>query len=1345
MTPVARRARLRSTQVDTEFFEEARALGEFRERAAWVLLGEPGAGKTTTFTAEAEATQAVRVRVIDFIDEREFSENWHGKTLFLDGLDEVRGSTSGESVVRRVRQVLTRLGKPAFRIACRAADWYGSSDTQDLAQVVPDGKLDVLQLEPLRRADILEILRDTHQHSDPNGFMAEAERRGIAPLLQNPQMLELLVKAVHKDQWPKTRDDTFRLACETLAAEHNKVHRDLRRRTPALPEQLLDAAGQLCAVLLLSDRSGVALDSETAGERFPVLDDCCPTEPEIAIKALASKLFRPDGEERVAPSHRSVTEYLASRWIARRIDSGGLPAPRVFNLLLGRDGRTVAGLRGLYAWLAVHSRTARSKLLDADPVTVLVYGDAVLLTTQDKQRLLVALRRDAERFGTSGWDYQLSQSLGVLATADMQGDLLKVLTCEVRDAASEQMTVSVCEAIAQGESMPELAPVLLGIVRDESRRPWVRQEALNAWLRQQTHGEAAIALLDELMDSKVADADDELSACLLRWLYPRHLRPERLLGYLHSPKRLNGIGLYRRFWHHEVAKLAPDDHLPILLDALVELRQRRPLPAREDDFHELCSGLLLRGLNAHGDQVSVEHLYTWLGVGQGRKWGERQGRAVSDWLGARPEHYKAVLAECFRQCEGTALPSRCVQAQARRLGDASVPNDLGLWHLLRATEASNDEVAGVHVRAAVQTLVNRKGDVGLSLEHLDAWAQVGSGRRQWLEAALVCWMGGWTNEQAEWDALALEEDAAQRQRHSALFDQHIKEIEAGTAQVDMLHQLADIWQGVTLGAHGEISEQRFQNFFVNGPELQAAAEHGFRRCVVLDDLPSVKDIIELSVRNQHPYILLPCLIGMALLWKDGPEEIDHLPESTLRRMIACHLVYGADETPDWVRHIVLGRPELFAEVLVAYARATLKSKRDYVDHIHPLQRDAEYAEVAALAVPKLLASFPTRAPTNRLRYLESLLKAAVRYAPDALKLMLPRKLGSKAMDAAQKTYWFAAATFLEPAQFENPLWRHIGDSESRAAYFAGFIEDDFGQPEWVGALSAGSIGRLVQVLAPNAPVHTSDVGGLVDRLERRGDQVRRLITSLGALATPEAEQEIERLMHRPALEKLQPLLKTARLHTALRRREREFRFLTPRQVSQVLANREPASTSDLAALALDHLEHIAYELQHDNDDGLNGFWELGSYGRAIRPRLENNCRDALLTRLRLRLYSVGVDCQPEGDYAYDKRADIRLSFGNEFEVPIEIKRDSNEQLWSAPTTQLRQYSRAPKASGQIIYLVLWFGGKGMPGARDGGRNPASPEELQRRLEAALEPIDRGSVHIAVLDLTRPGSHPSVVA
>ena len=97
-------------------------------------------------------------------------------------------------------------------------------------------------LEALNENDIVTLLRDNHGVGDPQSFVDEAEKRGLAGLLNNPQTLGLLAGAISSNQWPATRDDTYRLACDKLASEENRRHRDKQRRQPRSLEAVLAAA-----------------------------------------------------------------------------------------------------------------------------------------------------------------------------------------------------------------------------------------------------------------------------------------------------------------------------------------------------------------------------------------------------------------------------------------------------------------------------------------------------------------------------------------------------------------------------------------------------------------------------------------------------------------------------------------------------------------------------------------------------------------------------------------------------------------------------------------------------------------------------------------------------------------------------------------------------------------------------------------------------------------------------------------------------------------------------------------------------------------------------------------------
>lgn len=1317
---------------------------EIRNQAAWVLLGEPGAGKSVAFEMEANATGGLRVSVARFLSD-DPDPAWQGKTLFLDGLDETRASGGDTGVLLKVRAHLKKLGNPRFRIACRAADWFGSTDSQAIGDVSPDGQLAVYALEPLNTPEIQEILRQNHAISDTEGFVEKARERGIDGLLSNPQTLRLLAESIRDGQWPKTRQETFELACRKLAEEDSKTHRLQRRDQAVSAEQILDAAGQLCAVLLLADKTGLALDAESVDPQYPVIDELSPFDLPVAQLAARRKLFvqSPDGEERVVPSHRSVAEYLAARWLARQIDQRGLPLQRVTNLFVGRDERTVAGLRGLYGWLALHCRAARRHLIEADPVTVVVYGDAKPMTVDDKRALLGGLKQEAKLHLGYHWELRSVAPFGALADKALSADFVAALTMVERDDASQVFVDCILTILEEGEALPELARAIKSVAVDESRWPMVRRKALGVWLKLAPPVEEAMTLLNSISQRRLSDEDDELAGKLLAHLYPGAIAPEKLLDYLHPPKKRDYIGRHSMFWAYELPRAAPDAHLPVLLD---QLAARTDLDVSDEiefsfDTRRMLGSLLSRAVIAHGDAISDERLFAWLGIGAD-KYGESRrekehATAIADWLEKRPERYKAVLAQCYRHCASAEHVRSCIYRQERRLHGATVPADIGRWHLEQASISSNDALAESHLWRAVNSLEQQHGCTGLSLETIEAWGDANPRRKHWLVPMLAWEIPEWRQEDTARKKSEQMTRETQRQEKTARIFEYFSAIRDGSAAPGILYELAGVWMNHYADTRGDTPAERFDSYCEHGDEVLKAAEAGFVLCPLRSDLPSVAEIIELSTKRREHFIRKPCLVGMELRWNQGVLCIDVLPDESLRRMLAFRLTYGVDKTPDWFTYLVQVRPELVAEILVEYASATVKARQDYISGTYSLASDPAYRRVSELAVPQLLADFPVRAKSTQLSQLERLLKAAIRYTVQQLLGLVDKKLAAKGMDVAQKVYWLTTAMLLDPGKYEAQLWQYVGNKWTRANHLCVFLDDGFDGISNDYPLSPGTLGKLIELLGPHAEFERKP--GFVSPVIRRGDSVRSMVTRLGALASDEAAREIERLLAIPVLSKLKPVLENARHQLKLKQREGDFRFPPLASVARILSNREPTGAADLAALTVDCIDRIADRIRNDNDDGFRFFWNIENK-QPTGKREENLCRDYLLTRLRQHLETLGVECQPEVDYANDKRADIRISYRNEFEVPIEIKRDDNAGLWSALRKQLMdQYSHAPKASGHGIYLVLWFGWGDQTMARDGGKKPDSPEALQSRLEALLDAEERRRIFVRVLDVSWPTS------
>ena len=400
--------------------EASRPLSAYRDDSAYVLLGDPGAGKSTAFECEYEALGGERAHLITARDFRTLTPqtDWRDKTLFIDGLDEVRaGASDARTPFDAIRERLDALGRPPFRLSCRAADWLGANDRRHLESVSPDDRVTVLGLDPLTSDDVLRILEGGDGPSDAAAFIESARDRGLEAMLANPQSLGMLVDAVGAGgEWPESRTETFERACRSMVEERNEEHTIAFADWHVPPDDLVDAAGRLCAGLLLADCDGYALRRPASDARYPVLD-CCVPEPEgsresaagatgtasgsarrLLRRALGTRLFTSPHEGRYSPVHRHVAEFLAARHVARLIEAG-LPSRRVLALIAGGDGTVVTALRGFSGWLAALCGCSRLRraLIDRDPVGVALYGDVHGFPTDDKRRLLDTVRRDAPR------------------------------------------------------------------------------------------------------------------------------------------------------------------------------------------------------------------------------------------------------------------------------------------------------------------------------------------------------------------------------------------------------------------------------------------------------------------------------------------------------------------------------------------------------------------------------------------------------------------------------------------------------------------------------------------------------------------------------------------------------------------------------------------------------------------------------------------------------------------------------------------------------------------------------------------------------------------------------------
>lgn len=1320
-------------------------LSTWRGAGAYVLLGEPGAGKTKAFEVEARETEGEYTSARDFITlrSRKFKAD---VPIFVDGLDEIRaGSASHRVPLDDIRTRLDELGRPAFRLSCREADWRSVVDRESLKAVAPKGELAELHLQELDDADILDILRSLCV-GHPEEFLTQSERHSVRLLLGNPLLLHLIVKAVETrdNRWPDSRSAIYEMACEQLAIEYNEEHRAERRLTQPSIDRMLEDAGLMSALCLLAGIPGFS-DKADSDREFAVLIDTLPIALGIEDRraALNSKIFVADGDRRV-PRHRTIAEFLAAGSIAARI-KGGLPIERVLALMSGADGGIVDPLRGLHAWLATRCGQERPALIDRDPLGVVLYGDLKLFSTEEKTQVLHALHREAQRFAWFRKGHWEAHPFGALGTSDMVATFHDLLTMPDRSPAHQSLLGCVLDAIEHGDPMPNLAPDLRAIIFDTSFAADTRLAALDAWLAQPASDLAvARAMLDDIETGAVSDPDDQLAGRLLDKLYPAIVTPKEIAKYFRAPKAESFLGLYQNFWHRHLVARTPREGLRDLMDAWTNSPKHFDGVRFRFLQNRMVGALLAAALEAHGEVVPIETLYRWFGIGVDKNGISRLTAddvgGARNWLSARPSKLKALVAYGWTQVRTDGASGRRFfwESEERTLR-ASRPADWYAWLLDQAALADDEELARYCFNDAAYVALNPRPDFTLSMETVEEWVRINRDRwpqaDKWLENAwsesLDDWKGEEKKRRAKYDA----ERAVLRRERRRYVEPHLAAIEAGSAPAGLMHQIALAYDSRYSDIHGDTPAERVQDFLGGTIEEAKSAIGGLEATLARTDLPDVDDILKTDLAGRHHYIRPACLLGASLAFERDPNAILSWPDGLARRLAAFWLTEGVGDQPEWFSVVAATRPAMVAPVLEKYAVQTIRRRPETsVTGLWPLAREDRFANLARLVVPATLRAFPVRANERQLRILNAeLLPAAMRYlSSNDFTTLLAERTALKSLDVAQRIAYLVAGLGIDGEGYSRRLLKLVGASESRAAHVGRALGWQGERTKNAVPLPVRVAGLLIELIAPHAPPERPTGPHWDGDAEHRRDWVSHLINQLASAASVEAADEIARLMGSRKLTRWKLALQSAAFDQARAMRDATFRQASVEDVANVLANKAPANSRDLAALFLDHLRNVEARLHGDDTNGLLLFRR----DDRRTAKTENECRDILLYRMRDRLLDLGVNLEKEGQAARDSRADLRaesLQADRRFAVPIEIKKEDHRELWSAWRTQLRTYALDPASDGVGIYLVLWFGLK--PKATPEGERPSTPQQLLALLSAMVREEDRFRVHVAVLDLS----------
>lgn len=1328
-------------------------MSAWRELDAYVLLGDPGAGKSAVFEMEARAGSDTHC-----VSAREFIIGFSGaagtRVFFIDGLDEERaGGRDGRGKLDEIIVRLMALGRPKFRLSCRAADWLGHSDARALKAVSPD--LKVLQLLPLDDREIVTFLGELHGVADPEAFVDKARSFGIGDLLRNPLLLRLTADAVNAGAasggaWPASRHEVYQRACEDLVAEHSDEHRVAERHRDSLPAKArLAIAGQISAVLLLAGADGVADLAGPAGRSlqgvvtFDQLGSAI--EKSSIVATLSTKLFT-TVNGRSVPLHRSIAEFLAARYLAFRLDEG-LPLDRLLALCLGGDGRPVAPLRGLIGWLASIRQKERDRLISLDPLAVVLNGDVAALDGREQTLLLDSLAAEPIHLAGDQNERQryLGHALAPLALAPMVPTLTAYLSKDDPGQAHQRLLSWILEGLLHGPPVEGLAASLEALVTSEGTHPENRADAFRVWSRTRFDRDTAFSWLERLRSGAIEDPDRTLLGCILDDVYPAHLEPSRVFDYL-LPAPSYVPGSYWSFWCGLVERTPAGDLAELAQGWVGSKRQvsGAGVDASGIDLARLIEQLSVALLAAFGETAPLDVLDGWLRLGideHGHSVTEPKGSSgIADWLEQHPRRFLDLLAHGYaREARNGRDEPRFWRAE-RLLHGARLPRSSIRWQLEQAASAMGPALARHHLMSAARMVVDRPLDFDSPpLEAFEATAEGLSTRfpeaRHWLEKAWTSEHPGFRTEQwARRREREIEKARALEERR-AYFAPRMAGLLNGEAPLAILIQVATAFDNRYFDLSGRTGEERVAALLATDVATAQQVVRALEGALDRDDLPGLPGTLACLAKGEHRAEGSVFLFAAARAFERDPESLHGWSDERVRRLVALDLANRINRS-DWMLALAVSRPDVVSAVIDLIAESEFRrlGKDRPSRVVGLLSGDVPGIDaVIEQCLAPVLAVFPPRlAGAQAISGLNRMLASISRLDPSVARRLVAERLEDKRLAAGQRSCWLVARLGLD-GHAADQLVDWMGRNERRAVTVGDAIVEQRILGRLFDQLAPTALALLIEALAPISPAGRPIGAYQVDAAMRRGDAVAGLVSMLEGDPSTQAGQEIDRLLN---LDKLTPWRqRLGRAQSAQRAfaRDTSFQWASPEAVLTTLANRCPANPADLQALILDHLTGLENELRGSDTQLLRQLWGFG----ARKPLDENNCRDLVLDKLRDRLRLMAVSLHREASAAGDRRADMQAAYvapGIQIVIPIEVKKDAHRDLWTAWREQLdKGYANDPAAGGFGIYLVLWFNQD--PGRSPKGLRPRTAAELQSALQQGIPEADRRRLAVRVMDLS----------
>lgn len=1278
-----------------------------------VILGEAGMGKSTLLAnlKDCESFAVCTARKL-IVTSNPKAVLGRATTLVVDALDEVSAQREGDAVDAVLRR-LVELDQPRFILSCRVADWRSATALQGFTNFYEEAPLE-LHLEPLSRNDALAFLAATLGSAEAEQAIDHLEAHGLSGLWHNPQTLQLIEKVAKQGKLPDSKGELFAESTKLLRAEHRRE----RAMSPlaSLPEAtVLDAAGASFAALILTGKEAVSREvspDETDAELIEI--SALPSAGQIN-DVLESRLFEARSSDRFTYAHRAIGEFLGARWLAKQANT---PRKRRRLLeLLNNHALVPANLRGIHAWLAWHSPSLADKVITADPMGVVEYGDADTLNPAQGRALLnalYALSRENPRF--RDWsDYRV----GSLVQSALLPEVRKV----IGDSSVEfGLRLLVLQALKGSALLSTLRANLLELLFDEKADFALRSEAGERLAELDTAAdwptvitkliahpsEDNARLGSELMEQLgYQKFDDEL---ILDTVKAQFTRAERSIGVF--------FGLERNL---------PLERIDALLDGLAAIAVKfgnRHERHANDAMTDLAFALVARRLTA--PKLDAKRLWSWLRPFNAHYGTQRETRkAVADAFTADVLLRRAVQYHVIFEIDNEkTIWQRALRMMEPTSGLQPSEDDV-IWLLdqidsddMRWRElvdlARHGPTEGARVRAAAERFAEGNTD-----------------DQSWLKQLGELHVPDWQIEQEQRQREREAKRKEEWERHRTKFAARIESMRAGNYGDVVNPAMAYLKLFNDIGDEATDGLGRLEEWL--GAELRDAALAGFNAFLIAEPpKPTAKEIAVSYAKSKHwsaSYIIVAAL-AERLRTNRG---FDDLPDERLMAgyfellssQISSHAGLGNLDVQ--LANTLRERGQWEAAQRIFF-EPHFAARLQHITGLYSLMRDPDNEDIAERLAAEWLDKFPEMSGEAEAELLDRLFTTTTGIA--TIRAQLSERLKGPLSDQRRLT-WDAVGLILD---FDTTRARleKAGPINKAILWELRARLSDRNRTRLTVVLSPDQLAWMISTFRAAFPYIYQPQGVTTGDTNRwdATEYLIGLINRLGDEITPSATWALVALRNAPDDGYTEHL----RVALAEQKRKRvEAEWVPPdlRAVTAAIADQAPTTASQLQVVILEELAQVQAKIRGSDVDWYKDFF-VGS-----TPKGEEDCRDTILKMFGE--LPFGILASAEGHLADDKRCDIECTL-SKIMVPIELKGQWHKDLWTAADRQLDLLYTNDWRAERGIYVVLWFGHDSSKKPRkppSGISPPKTAEGLREALVAQSATTREGRTEIVVLDLTRP--------